>query len=173
MAPAQSGQRLEAPAAAEARTGPWMRALAVTGIVLALDQVTKQIAVSNIERGNPVELVLGIELANVRNKGVAFGLLAGGEVPVLLLTLGALGLLLTYFAVHSDTPSLWIAVGLLCGGAFGNLIDRLRIDSVVDFLDPPLWPAFNLADIAIVAGVALLVTTLFAREPPSRPRTGE
>jgi signal peptidase II len=44
----------------------------------------------------------------------------------------------------------------------GNLVDRLRIDAVIDFLDPPLWPAFNLADVAIVAGVALLVVTLAA-----------
>ena len=105
---------------------------------------------------------MGFELANVRNKGVAFGLLAGGEAPVLLITLGALALLLTYFAFHAHAPSLWLAVGLLCGGAVGNLVDRLRINAVIDFLDPPMWPAFNVADVAIVAGVALLVLTLTA-----------
>jgi signal peptidase II len=160
MAPAESGRPLEAPLAARNQAALWGRVLAVTGAVVALDQITKQIAVSAIDRGDSVAIALGFKLSNVRNKGVAFGLLAGGEVPVLLLTLAALALLLTYFAVHPDTPSLWLAVGLLCGGALGNLIDRLRIDAVIDFLDPPFWPAFNVADVAIVAGVALLIITL-------------
>jgi signal peptidase II len=149
---------------------PWTRVLALAGIVLALDQITKQIVVGAIERGDPHEILWGFELANVRNKGVAFGLLAGSEIPVLLVTLGALALLLTYFAFHSHAPSLWIAVGLLLGGALGNLVDRVRIDAVVDFLDPPLWPAFNLADVAIVAGVALLVVSLTA--PQDAESTG-
>jgi signal peptidase II len=91
---------------------------------------------------------------------VAFGLLAGGKLPVLLLTLAALGLLALYFGLHVHRPGLWIAVGLVSGGALGNLADRVRSGSVIDFLDPPLWPAFNVADIAIVAGVALLVLNL-------------
>jgi signal peptidase II len=144
------------------RASPWARALAVASVVLALDQITKQIVIGMVDRGDPHEIIFGFELANVRNKGVAFGLLAEGEVPVLLITLGALALLLTYFAFHAHAPSLWLAVGLLCGGAVGNLVDRLRINAVSDFLDPPLWPAFNLADVAIVAGVALLVLTLTA-----------
>jgi signal peptidase II len=144
------------------RASPWARALAVASVVLALDQITKQIVINMVDRGDPHEIMFGFELANVRNKGVAFGLLAGGEVPVLLVTLAALALLLTYFAFHTQAPSLWLAVGLLSGGAVGNLVDRLRINAVIDFLDPPLWPAFNLADVAIVAGVALLVLTLTA-----------
>jgi signal peptidase II len=136
--------------------------MAVASVVLVLDQITKQIVIGIVDRGDPHEIIFGFDLANVRNKGVAFGLLAGGQIPVLLVTLAALALLLTYFALHSQAPSLWLAVGLLCGGAVGNLVDRLRIDAVIDFLDPPLWPAFNLADVAIVAGVALLVVTLAA-----------
>jgi signal peptidase II len=138
----------------------WARVLALAGVVVALDQITKQFVISNIEPGAPVEIIFGVELANVRNEGVAFGLLAGGDVPVLLLTLGALAALLVYLAFHLDRPALWVAVGLLCGGALGNLADRLRIDAVIDYLDPPLWPAFNLADVAIVVGVALLMLTL-------------
>jgi signal peptidase II len=153
------------------RRASWTRALALAGIVVALDQITKQVVIASIERGESQEIIFGFELANVRNKGVAFGLLAGGEIPVLLVTLGALALLLTYFAVHAHTPSLWVAVGLLCGGATGNLLDRLRIDAVIDFLDPPLWPAFNLADVAIVAGVALLVVTMAAPLGAESPRT--
>jgi signal peptidase II len=138
--------------------------------VVALDQVAKQLAASHIERGDPIEIIFGIELSNVRNKGVAFGLLAGGEALVLSLTLGALALLLVYFAFNARRPDLWMAVGLVTGGALGNLADRVRSGAVTDFLDPPLWPAFNLADVAIVGGVALLILILW-REP--RSGTGE
>ena len=135
--------------------------------VVALDQIAKQIAVSTIERTNPVELPLGFHLANVRNKGIAFGLLAGGKVALLLLTLGAIALLLGYFTFNSDRQGLWAVVGLVSGGALGNLIDRVRAGAVTDFLDPPFWPAFNIADVAIVAGVALLVLVLMT---PARER---
>jgi signal peptidase II len=148
--------------AAANRASAWAPALVLAGLVVALDQITKQIVVATIERGDPVEIIFGLELANVRNEGVAFGLLSGGDAPVLLLTLAALAALVAYFALHLHRPWLWVAVGLICGGALGNLADRLRIDSVIDYLDPPLWPAFNLADVAIVAGVAVLIATLGA-----------
>src|SRR5207249_3392434 len=139
-------------------------AVALTGAVVAFDQLTKQLAVTGIERGEPVDVLFGFELANVRNRGVAFGLLAGGEAPVMVLTLAAIGLLGVYFALHASRPGLWAAVGLVGGGARGTLADRVRSGSVIDFLDPPLWPAFNVADVAIVAGVALLVVTLSLTE---------
>jgi signal peptidase II len=146
---------------AQTRAGIWARAAALTGAVVALDQAAKQLVVSTIDSGDPVELALGIQIANVRNKGVAFGLLAGGEALVLVFTLGALALLLTYFLFNSERAELWLAVGLLTGGALGNLADRVRSGSVIDFLDLPLWPTFNLADVAIVLGVATLVLTLW------------
>jgi signal peptidase II len=146
---------------------PWAWAIALSGIVVALDQATKQIVVDAVEPGDPVEVGLGVEIVNVRNDGVAFGLLTGGDAVVLLLTLGSLALLTAYFALHSTRPGLWVAVGLLAGGALGNLADRLRIGSVVDFLDPPVWPAFNVADVGIVAGVVLLLMVLAA---PSEAR---
>jgi signal peptidase II len=138
----------------------WSWALALAGAVVALDQITKQLALAHITRGEPVDILFGFELAKVRNEGVAFGLLAGGRVLVLALTLGAIALLATYFTFHAGRPGLWAAVGLVSGGALGNLADRLRSGSVIDFLDPPVWPAFNLADVAIVAGVALLAIIL-------------
>jgi signal peptidase II len=142
----------------------WSRAFILVGAIVALDQVTKQLAVSNIERGDPVHLAAGFELSNLRNKGIAFGLLEGGKAPVLALTLGALVLLIAYFVLNPRRPGLWIAVGLLTGGALGNLADRVRIKAVIDFLDPPIWPAFNVADVAIVVGVALLVVVLVSPE---------
>ena len=143
----------------------WARALAVTGIVVALDQATKQLAVAQIDRGDPVEVIFGLKLSNVRNDGVAFGLLGGaGDTLVIALTLGALTLLVAYFAANAARSDLWLAVGLVLGGALGNLADRARIGAAIDFIDPPLWPAFNIADIAIVGGVALLVLAILDPE---------
>lgn len=128
---------------------------------MAIDQAAKQLVASRIETGDPVDIAFGVQLANVRNEGVAFGLLAGGEALVLVCTLGALALLLTYFVLNSQRHDLWLAVGLLTGGALGNLADRVRAGAVIDFVDIPLWPTFNLADVAIVAGVATLVLVLW------------
>ena len=81
----------------------------------------------------------------------------------ILVGLALLGLLV-YFATHASRPLIWLATGLLLGGALGNLLDRIRTGSVIDFIQLPLgWPPFNLADASIVLGVALL---LFAIESP-------
>jgi signal peptidase II len=162
MPPAAPGRSLSAPGVIPGHARTWIWMVAAVSVVVALDQITKQLVVSNIDRGEPVEVIFGVELANVRNKGVAFGLLAGGKLPVLLFTLAALALLLGYFALHPSRPGLLMAVALISGGALGNLTDRVRIGAVIDFIDPPVWPAFNLADVAIVAGVALLILTLAA-----------
>ena len=135
----------------------WVRALALAALVVVLDQVTKAIAADALGPGESVDLVLGFELVDVRNTGIAFGLLADGQTLVVIVTAAALALILGYFALNPSRPGLWIAVGILVGGAVGNLADRLRADEVIDFIDPPLWPAFNVADIAIVAGIALIV----------------
>jgi signal peptidase II len=140
-------------------------ALAVVAVVVAADQFVKQLVIHHVRPGNPVEVIFGLKLANVRNSGIAFGLLKGaGDGAVLVLTLAAIGLLVAYFAAHAARPGLWLAVGLIVGGALGNLADRIRIGAAIDFIDPPLWPAFNIADIAIVAGVALLTVVLLAPE---------
>jgi len=139
--------------------------IAVAGVIVAVDQFTKQLVVDHVDAGRPVELIFGFEISNVRNSGIAFGLLGGSsDALVLALTLGALALLLGYFAGHADRPELWLPVGLVVGGALGNLADRVRIGAAIDFLDPPLWPAFNLADVAIVAGVGLFVLMLLEPE---------
>jgi signal peptidase II len=142
----------------------WARALALIIAVVVLDQATKAILGAEVESGEHVDLVLGFELVNVKNEGIAFGFLGDGGDLVLVVTLAALGLVLAWFALAPPRPGLWIAVGLLVGGALGNLVDRLRDDGVTDFLDPPLWPAFNLADVAITAGVVVLIAIAFAHE---------
>ena len=143
----------------------WALALATAGIVVALDQATKQAAIDRVGDGGPVRLIFGFKLSNVRNDGIAFGLLEqAGDAAVVALTLGALSMMVAYFAAHASRPDLWLAVGLTVGGALGNLADRVRIGAAIDFIDPPLWPAFNLADIAIVVGVALLVLAILSPE---------
>jgi signal peptidase II len=142
----------------------WARALGLIVVVVALDQATKALLEAQIDPGEDRDLVLGFELVNVTNEGIAFGFLGDGGDLVLVVTLVALGLLLTWFALAAPRPGLWIAVGLLVGGALGNLIDRVREDGVTDFIDPPLWPAFNLADVAITAGVVVLIVMAFAQE---------
>jgi signal peptidase II len=135
----------------------WLRAIGLGAIVLALDQVTKQIAAARIAAGEHVDLVLGFHLADVRNKGVAFGLFGEGEGLLILITAAALVAVLTFFARDPARPGLWVGVGLLIGGAIGNLADRIRDGSVIDFIDPPHYPTFNLADVAIVVGIAVVV----------------
>jgi signal peptidase II len=139
-----------------------VRAAALASAVIVLDQATKQLASSALDSGERVSLVLGFELADVRNTGIAFGLLSDGQGVVIAVTLAALALVLAYFARDPSRRGMWIAVGLLAGGAIGNLADRVREDEVIDFFDPPLWPAFNVADITIVAGIATLLLVQLA-----------
>jgi signal peptidase II len=131
----------------------WRRAAIAAAIFVALDQATKQLAISAIDRGDSRNIFFGIDLTNVRNTGVAFGAFAGGGALVSALTIAALALLVTYFAFHADTPWLWLPTGIIAGGAIGNLADRARDGAVIDFIDPVLWPAFNLADMGIVLGI--------------------
>ena len=134
----------------------WFRAVALACFVLIIDQATKQIAVAEFGDGD-VSIGLGFQLVEVRNEGVAFGLFAGGEAVVIVITMAALALVAGYFALDPARPGLWVGIGLLSGGALGNLADRLRDGSVIDFFDPPAWPTFNVADVAIVAGIATIV----------------
>jgi signal peptidase II len=135
----------------------WRRALLLCVGVIALDQVAKAIVRGSLVPGERVDLVLGFHLTRITNKGLAFGTLGGGGPLVLVVTIAALTLVLAWFARDPTRPWLWLGAGLLAGGAVGNLIDRVRLDAVTDFLDPPLWPAFNLADIAITVGALVLI----------------
>ena len=149
----------------------WIRAVALASLVLVVDQATKQFAVSRFGDGD-VSVGLGFELVEVRNDGVAFGLLGGGEALVIVITMAALALVAGYFALDPGRPGLWVGIGLLSGGALGNLADRLREGSVIDFLDPPAWPAFNVADVAIIAGIATIVLIQIRSEEKSEPSAG-
>lgn len=146
--------------------GAWLRAVLTAGLFLALDQATKQLVVHSLARGESRNVFFGIEITHVRNKGVAFGAFGGGGVPVALLTILAVSLLIGYFALRARTPWLWLPVGVIAGGAFGNLLDRIREGAVTDFIDPMLWPAFNVADMGIVIGILGLLYVIEGKRSP-------
>lgn len=150
------------------RTEGSAAALATAGAVVAVDQATKQLAVANIARGDQVNVFFGLDFTNARNTGVAFGAFQGGGAVVTILIGLSLALLLGYFAANRDRPWLWLPVGLLLGGALGNLADRARVGAVIDFIDPVAWPAFNVADTCIVLGVLGLLWVVEGR--PKRAR---
>ena len=151
------------------RTAAFLRALAVAAAVIILDRITKHLVVKGIAVGDVHKFLPGVQLVHVRNSGVAFGFFAGGGALVLILTLAALTALVVYFVVRPTRPLLWLPTGLLIGGALGNLIDRIASGSVTDFIKLPLWPAFNLSDMAITFGVLAL---LYVLEGPRRDADG-
>jgi signal peptidase II len=140
-------------------------ALVAVGVVAA-DQAVKALVRSTIDAGDEVHLFLGIQFVNVRNNGIAFGLLSGGGAVLVLFAIAALVALLIFFARHRYRPLVWLPTGLLIGGAAGNLLDRVREGAVTDFIDFPAWPAFNVADMAITFGVLTLLYVIDG--PPSR-----
>ena len=148
---------------------PWARAGLVLAGVLVADQVTKALIREGLRRGEEDPILPALKLVNVRNEGVAFGIEAGGQTLIVVLISLALLALVVYFARHLSKPYLWLPVGLLLGGALGNIIDRIREGAVVDFLKVPAWPAFNLADVAITIGVLSLIYVLERRQPDRDP----
>ena len=141
----------------------WARAGVTIAVVVALDQATKLIVTRSLERGESVDVFFGLELTNTRNTGVAFGALEdrGGVVAALIALV--LVALVVYFARNAARAWLWLPVGMLLGGAIGNLIDRAHEGAVIDFIDPVAWPAFNVADSSIVLGVAALLYVIEAK----------
>jgi signal peptidase II len=141
-------------------TRAWARAGLVLALVLAADQLSKHLVREGMRPGEEDPILPALKLVHVRNEGVAFGIDVGGAtLVVVLIALALLGLVL-YFARHTARPLIWLPVGLLLGGALGNIVDRIRDGAVTDFLKIPAWPAFNLADIAITVGVLSLVYVL-------------
>jgi signal peptidase II len=138
-------------------------AAATAGVVVAIDQATKQLAATRIGYAEHVDVLPGLELTHTRNTGVAFGAFQGGGLVVAVLAGAALAALIVYFVANRDRPWLWLPVGLLFGGALGTLADRAREGAVIDFIDPVRWPAFNVADACITIGVLVLLWVVEGR----------
>ncbi len=137
--------------------------------VVGVDQALKLVVASTHPLGVSTPLLDGIlSLTYIRNPGAAFGLFP--QVPVFVPALIALTLLSVLF--YNDArwvapPRVQGALALLAGGAVGNLIDRIRLGTVVDYIDIHIWPVFNVADLAVTTGAALLMISLVIRTPPA------
>ncbi len=149
----------------------WCLAGFLAAIVLAADQAAKAIVEAQLVPGEDVGVLGPLGLTLTHNRGVAFGLAGGAGAPLVLVTLVALTVVVYLFARNPARPGMWVAAGLLAGGAIGNLADRVRNGAVTDYVDLSPWPAFNLADVAIVAGVLLLVL-LYLRDAEREPGHG-
>lgn len=152
---------------------PFVWAALTMALVVALDQLSKAAVRDSIVPGESRSVLPGLQLVNTRNQGVAFGFLPGRHLAVSVLVGAALLVLVVYFARHRDTPLIWLPTGMLLGGAFGNIVDRLRAGSVTDFVKLPLgWPPFNLADASITIGVLLLFLLVEGPTRRSEPSDG-
>jgi signal peptidase II len=157
----------------------WLFLLLISGIIITADQISKGAVLSSIPADHVISVIDGFfNLVHVQNPGGAFGFLADQESlirPILFLIgpAAAIGLLL-YLFVRMNPGGRFFSFGiaLILGGAVGNLIDRLRIGKVIDFLDFYIgdlhWPAFNLADSAVTVGCGILIIQMIMNPKPGR-----
>ena len=137
-----------------------------TGTVVILDQLTKFLAVQFLQ---PIDSVAVIPnffyLSFIQNTGIAFGLFHNYPTAWMLIITASV-ILLAIFSFHFKQQSYAqrMAYGFILGGAIGNWIDRIRIQSVIDFFDFRIWPVFNVADTFITIGVALFVLFTFGSD---------
>lgn len=146
----------------------WVELGVVAVAAVVADQLTKRLVAGELALGDAVDIVGPVSIHHVRNSGIAFGLFADATTIVTVLTAIAVAGMFWFFARSGRRhPLLPVALGLLLGGSLSNLVDRIRLGYVTDFIDFDYWPAFNLADTFIVAGVALLFVSLVAADRTS------
>ncbi|MCH7578175.1 MAG: signal peptidase II [Chloroflexi bacterium] len=140
-------------------------------IIVALDQATKGLVRTFMDRGETWPDGWPIRLHHVTNTGAAFGILKDQTGFLIVTTVIGLAAIYLYYRYppfdHLVAP---IAIGMMLGGAIGNLVDRVRLGRVTDFIDFPFWPSFNVADSSITIGIAVLLLgyVLFAERPPPK-----
>jgi signal peptidase II len=140
---------------------------AVAVAAIAADQLTKRVVARTLAVGDSVDIVGPFAIHHVQNSGIAFGLFATRTTLVIAVTAVAVGLVVWFFARSGARhPVLPVALGLVLGGSIANLVDRVRLGHVTDFLDMTAWPAFNLADTFIVVGVAAVFASLVLADRP-------
>ena len=153
----------EAGAVARAGGRPvWAVFLGLAAVIVALDQVTKAWLTSFLAPGESVDVIGNlVRLVHGQNNGGLFGLFSGQALPFAIVSLVVVALIVAYHARSGRNPYLSVTLGLLLGGALGNLIDRVRLGYVVDFVDAGLgdlrWYTFNVADAAISVAILLLL----------------
>lgn len=155
--------------------GRVLRALLLFGMALFLfgcDEATKSLAKVSLERGGTYDVVSGaLSFKYVENKDIAFNAferLGLAHSPMILAALAAVAMTgAIVMGLRSHAWTVRVALGLVVGGALGNLVDRLARGYVVDFIQIHGWPVFNVADIAVCLGAALLVVARLRPRPPA------
>jgi len=145
----------------------------ISAVIIALDQATKLYVDANFRLHESMPVIRGFfNLTYVRNKGAAFGILADNAVRIpffiTVSIVAMLGILWYINRIRNDQKLAVFSLSLVFAGAFGNLIDRVRLGEVIDFLDVFWqryhWPAFNVADSAITVGVTLLLIDMWCED---------
>jgi signal peptidase II len=139
---------------------PTITLVAIAAATAGIDQITKLAVIAALEPTPSfrVELASWLALEYAENRGAAFGLFAGLSPLLAVAAIAIVVALLTHHRREADPPvSQTIAIGAIAGGAIGNVIDRLRLGHVVDFIAIGAWPNFNVADSAITLGALLLI----------------
>jgi signal peptidase II len=157
------------------RKTPMKPLLVIGSAVFVLDQITKLLVLAFLPEYSSYEVIPGFfNLVHARNPGAAFSFLAGQQAAwrhwfFVTVTAAALVLVFFFYRHPSTTRGQRYGLALIFGGALGNLVDRLRLGEVVDFLDfyvgPYHWPAFNVADSAITVGAGVLLAALLRPQP--------
>jgi signal peptidase II len=150
--------------------------LLVTAVVLIIDQFTKYWMSINLREGDEIDVISGFfKFSYTENPGIAFGMLNNGNVKWLLVAISVAAIIVVVFYITRTAVSnrllLW-SLALLAAGISGNLVDRVRMGRVIDFIliyyKDYQWPVFNVADTAITIGAALMAIELFL--PPQHER---
>jgi len=149
----------------------WGAALAV----IALDQATKGIVRASLDRGESwPDPDWPVRIRYVTNTGAAFGILEDQTLFLIVMAFVGLAAIYLYYRYPPfDHPIVPIAIGMLLGGASGNLLDRIRLGQVTDFIDFPSYPAFNVADSSITVGIAIIILGYLLLAPRPRPGSDE
>ena len=143
----------------------------VAGAVLLIDQLSKYLVHLKLVPGESVPIIKNVfHISLIHNTGCVFGLFRHQATILMALSILTIVMILVFYRQLVGSGRIMrVAVGLLIGGASGNLIDRLRFGYVVDFLDFQIWPVFNLADSAVTIGVVLILWNLFHKRCSRSP----
>jgi signal peptidase II len=145
---------------------PLMLLFLLAGIILILDQSSKFMICRAMTLNESIPVVRNVfHLTYIQNKGAAFGLFPCQTLFFIIVTLLVISLIIFFYKRMSGNRVLmsW-ALGFILGGAVGNLIDRIRLQAVIDFLDFRIWPVFNLADSAITVGAIILFSSILLQK---------
>ena len=168
-------------AISESASAGKFRYLIITAVVIALDQFTKYAVSVRMQEGDEIEVIRNFfAISYTKNPGIAFGMLNNGDVRWLLVVISVAAVMVVFYymmrAPASNRLLLW-SLALLSAGICGNLIDRVRIGRVIDFIlvhyKDYQWPVFNVADTAITIGAAMMAIELFLTPQPDKATVAE